>query len=1651
MARNFEDLGGIGVRIVADASQIKKDFDRELSGFKSQPVKIPVTFDDGGKLAELRKSLSGLEVTVKVKTNRDSARSLRRDIQTRVEQDGGVLIPVKIKDFTHAEAAQIRESIINSIGTISIPISLNWGEGGPPGAAGFGGGGGGPQGYYWRPRAAGPTGAATAPRETDLGPLEGGNILANPNEAGRPARGRGSGRRRSTLRQLEGESEAEHLGRLQQMYAEAEQKFAAAEQGSREATLAYNRMVDIRKRTGQEGPTARLPVARKGEESTYPLRTDISGNVVRGGPKVGPLVGEAASSRRRVPAPAEGMTDAELAQTLRERFGIEFDESGAVVAIGQGAPRASAIERRADQRAAAAVREGRGFRGQRATRAPFGEGLDLTPEQVEQRRAANAAAVESALQASPVWKQFVSGLQKGEGGRFINKEQRGQKYRDILGPAFAQGAEQLEAGEIGDALRTVTARRTELLAGAFAKKGGIPGVGPGTAKRYLDPKRDDTYEKTSPEQLQWIEEMRGLDAIRGEISARIQRLQAEGRRSQGGQDAAATRRGETTGRPLTAERVGTTGGTQPRPVFYESPMSRTEAAAAHARWRASMQYEPVVPPVEPETITAPVEQAMAAGGAVPPAVPPGTVNMGAGGGEGEWVPFGGGGGGGGGGGPVPVTVQNWPAWMTEGGSRAAGPIGPALSDQGTLSAEEMARQVEEHEATVGPIVPQRGRRRKAAAVKEPAPPKGPAFQRPTQQPSAIAGRLGAAGLLSEEEAEGILFPIGRAPSGIDIARQQVEAQLAEARQGLPIRGAPVSVAQLVAGPARGAATARFQQAGQLLSQASDIEKQQEKLTKNYQLQETALNKITKLQAQGVTLTKQQSAELENIPDELADIGTRLTANADEQDKLVKQASNLAKLTTGEKLTNLGKSFAGSLAGLTVFSGALAGTTAVLGAAGVALGDYLERSSGYLLATQQITGALSDQTKASGGAVKQTVAQTAAQANLTYEQYQSVKANLEQRASVEASNKAFDEQLKIVAAERNVEAGQREIGGRRFDQGLFQTTGGLLGTPLLGTPSTGELLGREIQALTQGLKGGYQPNASGRGAATFPGANATRGGDLDDRIKEYTDRLGDLNDRFEGTGLKFVAASDKNADASAQVVDAFEQAGFGDIAQQIKQGNIAVPQGTNLDPRALATAVSIAAERNERPDPRVLLSALEERILPAVQFGIQNNLKNTLETFLPAQRGLQFLAQPQAPFGRGLVPLNDQGQLDQGGVTGLQVEGKTQFSGVPQSAVQSFREYEQEASAALDAINAKAAEGERVLADKLGVPESVIGELRGLGERIGEINQQQADIRLDLQMSQYNRQLFLAKRTLGDLAGLTGREGGTFIGQLQRQDLLLSRRSQLLSLQSNQLSLQTSELQQQSGELGQQQSILQLELAQRRVNFQRAVAGFTAPGTTPEERAARIEEAKIEADYAQREIDFQRQQVGIQGQVLKINREQLGIQQQQAALAAQQYANTVALQDALNNRAYEDQAAAIAELQKAFESAQQLQALENLKSLITTQRDLLVQEMEAQVAAEEEFIKAQGQFAQDIMSQTGEFVQTVVDDVATVFTRVSRAFAQSGLGRFLGYNEPSGSTGPTTRDTTRERESTNSGGAAAGFLGQIQGPTQITVGEAGTET
>ena len=326
---------------------------------------------------------------------------------------------------------------------------------------------------------------------------------------------------------------------------------------------------------------------------------------------------------------------------------------------------------------------------------------------------------------------------------------------------------------------------------------------------------------------------------------------------------------------------------------------------------------------------------------------------------------------------------------------------------------------------------------------------------------------------------------------------------------------------------------------------------------------------------------------------------------------------------------------------------------------------------------------------------------------------------------------------------------------------------------------------------------------------------------------------------------------------------------------------------------LRIAVQKAQSQAPKPSVNALIIANETQ-LKAVRFGLEQSLQTQLQTFLPAQR---------TPVRRGTTA-TFRSTFAQGQASGLQVGGETRYAGVPSEVTDSYSRYERVGTASIRAIEAEAARGRQALLE-LKVPESQIQALESFGTRIRSIALRQAAIQQDIQQTAYNRQKYIAERQLGELAGLAGRTGEitttpatyehpfqrgfgpggvqakaaetaevTNIGLLQREQQLLGRKTQALQLQSQLLGLQSGQLQQQSSEIGYQANQLQLAQSQRQINFQRAAAGFVAPGTTPEERAARIDEAKIEADYAQKQLDFQKDQQNIAGEQLSINRQQL---------------------------------------------------------------------------------------------------------------------------------------------------------------------------------
>ena len=143
-------------------------------------------------------------------------------------------------------------------------------------------------------------------------------------------------------------------------------------------------------------------------------------------------------------------------------------------------------------------------------------------------------------------------------------------------------------------------------------------------------------------------------------------------------------------------------------------------------------------------------------------------------------------------------------------------------------------------------------------------------------------------------------------------------------------------------------------------------------------------------------------------------------------------------------------------------------------------------------------------------------------------------------------------------------------------------------------------------------------------------------------------------------------------------------------------------------------------------------------------------------------------------------------------------------------------------------------------------------ITALGEQITKLGEQSAQAAAAVSLKEYTNNLRLSNRAISDAKGLTG-QLTTGLGALQRQEFMLGRESQSLGF----------------------------ILSQRQINFQVATAGFTAPGVTSEERAARIEQAKIEAAFAQKQLNIQKQQYGIGGQVFGIQAGR-GLEDAQAA-------------------------------------------------------------------------------------------------------------------------------------------------------------------------
>jgi hypothetical protein len=660
---------------------------------------------------------------------------------------------------------------------------------------------------------------------------------------------------------------------------------------------------------------------------------------------------------------------------------------------------------------------------------------------------------------------------------------------------------------------------------------------------------------------------------------------------------------------------------------------------------------------------------------------------------------------------------------------------------------------------------------------------------------------------------------------------------------------------------------------------------------------------------------------------------------------------------------------------------------------------IDQMGGFGITSTKVTSDLAKQTSAMNGNVSAVLAQTEAQAGLSAAAADAVDNQLKLTTQVKAGATAAQQAGGLFRAGLGVGGGA--------PQGLLGGFGGVGGGALLaGQLGGGAGLAETIQSTfadisrEQAAATGTNPRDRAQPAprTDFPG-NGARAPQPDqarlaelarDRItveqnfneaaKRGATQLGTLEGEVVHFGqatkdqvkairesnlpeeLKNTARDSQEAlfDASDRLVLSYDKAIKG--LEQIGTG-LSIPDVQTFARIALAQE---AQRERFGPGQAEALRKQQQFELPASIRSTERQQQFALQYQQPAQQALQNLAQPLQPVGTGIAPRN----------------------AAEQASIAAGQARSQELQ---DQLNAGYERGRQILANTYQVPLSLLTQIAGVGKEIAGLQAGIANENAAYQTAQFNFQLMIARRTLSDIGGLTGKNfgaGQSYLGVLERQNLELSRQAQLL----------------------------QFALAQRQINFQTAVAGFAAPGITPEERQANVKEAQIEASYAQKQLDIQKQMFGNQVQIVDISNLRQG-----ADLAAQ-----IGL--LLQGRAL---------TVHSEQTAETIALLQAQVGQLTAQAGTYLSKLDSQVS------KRIGDIAQ-FETTAGQAMYNIAYS-----TLDATGVLLQGLDKQL--SQFSGPAGGGKNTYQQNQGQTYGGGQATGGLYSVSGATGLTVGEAGSET
>jgi len=543
------------------------------------------------------------------------------------------------------------------------------------------------------------------------------------------------------------------------------------------------------------------------------------------------------------------------------------------------------------------------------------------------------------------------------------------------------------------------------------------------------------------------------------------------------------------------------------------------------------------------------------------------------------------------------------------------------------------------------------------------------------------------------------------------------------------------------------------------------------------------------------------------------------------------------LSPGQQVRSQAAGLVGIVGGTMLFTAAMNLSQVAIENLGKIATDAGDRLSGFAFTARRVTSEMAPEVIQRSGDINAVIAERMAALGVSGVE----TGGLARMTAITAGAQQFQQQQAFLRATQVFE-------GQRGNQipGLGVGVGnGLFGTWIGQTPGIAESLG-----------GTFGNPVSAVAATTIAPA-------VKDPLTQWLETVQNAEDIAFGRaprneqllGLTDMIERQQRAAASANALTGKAVASFNEGVDrwvkfngELSPGRLITTTDASLIERSTKALSDIGASREVReawagagvaalgPGDRQLTGMELNRLLELGGRGATTPDVNQLLTVSRRQMEASFRAQArQFELQRELIPAAAAEQLIARPFPTNAMTGITATSGVDPIAAAAAGKYEGAITRSRDALADIRDEGLTELRN-LGVPDVAIQSVAKLGASITALRTDAEDLQLGLEQAQYNEQIRISVRSIGDLVALNQRQavsigdqvvGATQLGELQRAQI----------------------------NDGRELTRIQLARSQRELNLQLSLSRLRSPGETPEERAVRRREAELLVREQQRELDI----------------------------------------------------------------------------------------------------------------------------------------------------------------------------------------------------